>query len=293
MHSRFTSGIAVAPEVQLTVISISKHLMSAAEQLEDLRQRLIAIAQEAGGKGFRANELLKRLATIFSELDDISKELTDDVTCLQVVELSRQIQDLKMQINAMLNRSSTPGRHIGGGAIGKGGGGASQPAAKSTKGQGQHHQMYHVLHAHDGAGSDVLHAIDRMGSTMLAHWWHTSRAVPYVWASKHNEWTYLGVWMVNLQTSEWSIQKSKTQHFYQDHGKIHYCRLLKEVMEITSEREKWVMNFKDTVSLLDTSNDDDLTPMVSSDSDSDFSCKSLPIEEEAESLSSESWDAVD
>ena len=65
--------------------------MSAAKHLDDLRQRLVAIAQEAGGKGFRANELLKRLATVFSELDDISKELTDDVTCLQAVELSRQI----------------------------------------------------------------------------------------------------------------------------------------------------------------------------------------------------------
>ena len=40
-------------------------------------------------------------------------------------------------------------------------------------------------------------------------------------------------------------------------------------------------------------NDDDLTPMVSSDSDSDFPCKFLSSEEEAESLSSESWDAVD
>ena len=98
---------------------------------------------------------------------------------------------------------------------------------------------------------------------------------------------------MNLQTYEWSLQKNKTQHFYQDHGKSNYCRLFKEVMDITSERAKWVMKFKDTVRLLDTSNDDALTPMASSDSDSGFPCKSLPIEEEAESLSSESWDAVD
>ena len=160
--------------------------MSAAKHLDDLRQRLVAIAQEAGGKGFRANELLKRLATV--ELDDISKELTDDVACFQVVDLSRQIQDLKMQINAMENRSSTQGRLIGGGIIRKGGGGASQPAAKSIKGKGKHHQMYHVLHAHGGPGSDVLHTIDHSGLTMLVHWWHTSRAVPDVWASKHDEW---------------------------------------------------------------------------------------------------------
>ena len=202
--------------------------MSAAKHLDDLRQRLVAIAQEAGGKGFRANELLKRLATVFSELDDISKELTDDVACFQVVDLSRQIQDLKMQINAMENRSSTQGRLIGGGIIRKGGGGASQPAAKSIKGKGKHHQMYHVLHAHGGPGSDVLHTIDHSGLTMLVHWWHTSRAVPDVWASKHDEWTYLGVWNVNLESSEWTIQSNKTDHFYQDHGKCHYCRFFQE-----------------------------------------------------------------
>ena len=267
--------------------------MSAAKHLEELRHRLKAIAQEAGGKGFRANDLLKRLAGIFTELDLLSKELTDDVTCLEVVELSHQSQNLKMQINAMVNRSSTAGRHIGAGAVGKGGGGASQPAAKSSNGQGKHHQMYHVLHAHDGAGSDVLYVIDRMGCSLLAHWWHTSRAVPYVWAPKHGEWTYLGVWMVNLQTNAWSIQKNKTQHFYQDHGKGHYCRLFKEEMDIPSERAKWVMQFKDTVSLLETPTVDDSTPTASSDSDFDFPCKSFPIEEEAESLSSESWEAVD
>ena len=60
-----------------------------------------------------------------------------------------------------------------------------------------------------------------------------------------------------------------------------------------SEREKWVMKFKDTVSLLYAANNDDLTPMVSSDTDPDFPCKICPIEEKTKSLSSESWDAVD
>ncbi len=64
-------------------------------------------------------------------------------------------------------------------------------------------------------------------------------------------------------------------------------------MEIISERNKWVMKFKRCVSLLDASNRDDLTPVVSSDSDYDFPCKSSPIDEEAESSSSESWGLVD
>ena len=50
IRSHFSSGIAVAPEVQLTAVSIGKHLMSAAEHLEELRQRLGAIVQEAGGE---------------------------------------------------------------------------------------------------------------------------------------------------------------------------------------------------------------------------------------------------
>ena len=92
---------------------------------------------------------------------------------------------------------------------------------------------------------------------------------------------------MNLQTSEWAIQSNKTKHFYQDQGKCHYCRLFQEGMDITIERAKWMMKLTDTVRLLDTSNGDALTPMASSDSDSGFPCKSLPIEEEAESLSSE------
>ena len=66
----------------------------------------------------------------------------------------------------------------------------------------------------------------------------------------------------------------------------------KEEMDITSERAKWVMQVKDTVSLLETPTVDDSTPTASSDSDFDFPCKSFSIEEEAESLSSESWEAV-
>ena len=61
---------------------------------------------------------------------------------------------------------------------------------------------------------------------------------------------------------------------------------------MTSERATWVMQFKDTVSLLETPTVDDSTPTASSDSDFDFPCKSFPIEEEAESLSSESWESV-
>ncbi len=104
---------------------------------------------------------------------------------------------------------------------------------------------------------------------MMVHWWHASLGVPYICASKHDDWTYLGVWIVNLQTSERSIHKDKMQHFYQDQGKSHYSLLLKVETKLISERENWVMKFKDTVNLLDASNNDDLTPMVSSDSNSD------------------------
>ncbi len=76
-----------------------------------------------------------------------------------------------------------------------------------------------MLHEHDGAGSDVLHVINDMGSFVMVCWRHTARAVPHVWASKLDEWTYLGIWIVNLQTSGWSIQKDKAQLFYQDQDK--------------------------------------------------------------------------
>ena len=92
---------------------------------------------------------------------------------------------------------------------------------------------------------------------------------------------------MNLESSEWTIQSKKTEHFYQDHGKCHYCRFFQEGVDITSERAKWMMKFTDTVRLLDTSNDDALTPTVSSDGDFGFLAL---IEEEAESLSSEDPD---